>query len=104
MSLLDKLREKLSPKQDDDPWNKEANPLVSEEEMQEAIEKMKQPRPPFPWWRVESGLLILWMVVHFAILYVMIGSPLNGGIFVYVLFNLYIFTRYLLILGRVNRK
>jgi len=104
MSFLDKLREKIQPQEEENPWEEEEKPKVSESEIEEAIEKMKHSKPGFPWWRVEAGFLILWMIVHVAILYVMVDSPINGGIFVYVVINMYIFARYLLMLGRVNRK
>ena len=103
MKLLDDIR-KILRKEEPDPWNQPEKPKVTDEEIDQAIEKMKQPKPPFPWWKLDAGFTILWGLGHFVLLYVMMGSQLSGGILVYVLVNLYIFIRYLLILGKVNRK
>lgn len=104
MSFFDKVREKLNLKKDDNPWEVETKPKVSEDEIVEAIEHMKAPKRGYPWWKLEAATVMLWGLGHFALLYVMIGSPISGGILVYVLVNMYIFTRFLLILGKVNRK
>jgi len=101
--LKDDIR-KILHKEEPDPWNQPENPKVTDEEIDQAIENMKQPKPPFPWWKLDAGFVLLWGLGHFALLYVMMGSQLSGGILVYVLVNLYIFIRYLLILGKVNRK
>ena len=104
--LIESIKEKISPEPEFDPWGNpiKPTPQITEEDIEEAIEKMKQPKPSFPWWRVESLFIILWGLAHFVLLYAMIGSPISGGILVYVLINLAIFTRHLLTLGKVNKK
>jgi len=103
MKLLDDIR-KILRKEEPDPWNQSKKPKVTDEEIEQAIEKMKQPKLPFPWWKLDAGFVLLWGLGHFALLYVMIGSPISIAILIYVLVNLYIFIRHLLLLGKVNRK
>jgi len=91
-------------KEEENPWDEKQRPEVTVEEAEEAIESMKKPKPPFPWWKLNAGFVILWGLGHFVLLFGMASSPIAAGILVYVLINLYIFMRYLLILGKVNRK
>ena len=101
--LKDDIR-KILHKEEPDPWNQPEKPKVTEEEIEQAIEDMNKPKPRYPWWKLGAALVGLWGLGHFVLLYVMIGSPISGAILIYVLVNLYIFLRYGLLLGKVNRK
>ena len=91
-------------KEEENPWDEKQRPEVTVEEAEEAIESMKKPKPPFPWWKLNAGFVILWGLGHFVLLFGMAGSQIAAGILIYVLVNMYIFVRYLLILGKVHRK
>ena len=93
-------------KKDENPWSTDEKPKVTDEELDQAIEDMNKPKPKrgFPWWKLDQVLLILWALVHFAGLYVMIGTAMPGFIVVYILVSLYFSTKYFLLIGKVHRK
>lgn len=85
-----------------DPWNEPTpKPKVTDEELKKAVEHMNDPKPPsqLPL-RAIQGFMILWSIGHFALLYVMIGAPIAGGILAYVLINLAIFSHYFILLKK----
>lgn len=84
-----------------DPWNKDLQPKkkITEEEMSEAVNQMNLPKPSNPYRLIFiQGFTILWILAHFVLLYVGIGTPLSIGILIYVLINFLIFSHYLLLL------
>ena len=92
----------INKEKDFDPWNttdKPKRPKITDEEVKKAVEDMGQPKPPskIPV-RLLQGLVILWWIGHFALLYVMIGSPISGGILIYVLLNLALSGHYFILL------
>jgi len=91
-------------KEEENPWNTEEKPAVTDEEIEKAIEQMKKPKPSFPWWRVEAGLVIIWGLAHLPFLYVMMGSPVSGVILIYFMINIIIFIRHLMTLRRKNNE
>jgi len=103
LSKILKDIKKILKSEEPDPW-KEPDPEFTDEDIIKAVQEMNKPKPGFPWWKVESGFIMLWMLGHFALLYVMLGSPLSGGIFVYTLVSLYISAKYVLILRKVKQR
>jgi len=91
-------------KEEENPWDAEEKPEVTEEEIEKAIEQMKKPKPPFPWWRVDQVLLIPWALVHFAALYLMMGTPLSVFILIYVIISLYFSSKYFLLIREIKQR
>jgi hypothetical protein len=107
--VLNKLREKfndLLPDEDElDPWNLKEEKKVSDEEIEQAIENMSKPKKKPPYFALFLQLFTLaWGIGHFAILYVMIGSPISGGILVYVLISLLLYAHYFMLLNKERKQ
>ena len=101
--LLDKLRKRL-PQPEKNPWEK-YNPdaplpqPVSQEEIDKAVEQMRAPKqnPPILSY-LALVTVVLWCIGHFALLYIMIGHPISGGILAIVLVNLVFLGHYSVLL------
>jgi len=93
-----------------DPWENydpDAPPKtgVTNEEIQEAVKRFDKPRPrPRLLTALNQGFILIWGLGHFVILYVMIGSPISGGILLYVLVDLIIFSHYFWLLNKERKK
>lgn len=109
MKIIDDLKAILKGK-DADPWegydpDAPQKPPVTDEEIQEAVEQLKKPKPrPRILTALNQIFTIIWGLGHFLILYVMIGSPISGGIFLYVLIDLIIFSHYFWLLNKERKK
>ena len=92
--------------EEENPWDTPDKPEPTEEEITKAIEEMKKTKTKtgLPWWKLDQILLIPWALVHFAGLYVFLGSAMSGFIVIYVLVSLYFSTKYFLLIGKVHRK
>jgi len=106
MSLLDKLKKRFQRQPEEvDHWNKELEPEITEEDIEDAVKGMNTPLPK-PKTRV-IGLMffvILWTVGHIFPLYVMIGTPISAGILLYVIVNIMIFGHYFTLLNKERTK
>jgi len=107
MSLLDKLKKRLS-QEKDDPHKvtiKKPNPELTEQEIEEAKKRINTPIFK-PNTRVIGLMLfvILWTVGHLFPLYVMIGTPISAGILLYVIVNIMIFGHYFTLLNKERKK
>jgi hypothetical protein len=109
MKLLDDLRAIL--KGDEaDPWkdydpDAPPKPQVTDEQIQKAVEQIGKPKSrPRLLTALNQGFVLLWGLGHFIILYVMIGSPISGGILFYVLVDLIIFSHYFWLLNKERKK
>jgi len=104
-NLITKIKQTLK-KEEPIDWSTpdSPKPKVTDEEIIKAVQGLNPPKitKRFPWWRVESLFVILWGLGHFVLLYAMIGSPISGGILVYVLIDLIIFIRHVILLRRGN--
>jgi len=102
------LKEKLSTEKEFDPWDKPDTPQkkITEEDIEKAVKTMKRPtRKPHRLTLMTTQLFMLvWGLAHFGLLYVMIGSPISGGILVYVIVNMGIFSHYFILLRKVNQN
>ena len=107
--LLDDIR-KIRRHEEADPWegyNPDAPPKtgITDEEIQEAVEQLGKPKPrPRLLTALNQGFILVWGLGHFLILYVMIGSPISGGILLYVLVDLIIFSHYFWLLNKERKK
>ncbi|MBE0634241.1 hypothetical protein IH574_06675 [Candidatus Bathyarchaeota archaeon] len=99
-------RFKRKKKDEENPWDTEEKPKVTDEELDKAIKQMNKPKTKsrFPWWKVDQVLLIPWALVHFAGLYVFIGSAMSSFVLVYMLVSLYFSSKYFLLIREVKQK
>lgn len=109
MKLIDDIRALL--KGDEaDPWkdyDPDAPPKtgVTDEEIQEAVEQIRKPKPrPNILTALNQSFVLLWGLGHFVILYIMIGSPISGGILLYVLIDLFLFGHYFMLLNKERKR
>ena len=98
----------ISKESEVDPWGpkKETKEQVTEEEIEEAINQMQKPKkegihPVMV--KIIQLFTLLWAILHFALLYVMLGSPISGGILLYVIINLSYFSHYFILLRKAQR-
>ena len=109
MKLIDDIKalikgEEADPWEDYDP-DAPQKPPVTDEEIQEAVEQLKKPKPrPHTLTALNQGFILVWGLGHFLILYVMIGSPISGGILLYVLVDLIIFSHYFWLLNKERKR
>jgi len=93
-----------------DPWENYdpdalPKPQVTEEDIQKAVEQIGKPKPrPNLLTALNQGFILLWGLGHFLILYIMIGSPISGGILLYVLVDLIIFSHYFMLLNKERKR
>ena len=101
--LLEKLKKWL-PQPEKNPWkgyNPDA-PLpkpASKKKLERAVKDMSKPKlsPPYLSY-LALVTVFLWCIGHFALLYVMIGHPISGGILAIVLVNLVFLGHYSVLL------
>ena len=112
MKLIDDIRAILRREPPEvDPWkgydpNAPPEPEITDEDIIKDIQKTYQPKKEAPsiMVRLTQFFMILWSLGHFVLLYVMLGSPISGGILVYVLVDLAIFSHYFILLRKVNQN
>jgi len=103
--LIDSIKEKLTPEQEFNPWNQPdtPKPLITPEDIDEAIQQMqKKPRTTahpaiLAVTKLSTGI---WMLLHVILLYMMLGSPISGGVLVIVLINLNFLRHYIVLQGK----
>lgn len=86
---------------DENPWEHKPEPkkTITKNEIKEAVEKMNLPKPSNPYKLILiQGFTILWILGHFGLLYVGIGTPISAGVLIYVLINFFLFSHYLILL------
>ncbi len=106
MKIIDDIINIIRGKKEEvDPWNAEPEEkkVITQDEIAEAVKEMGIPKPSNPYKLIFlQGFTILWILAHFVLLYVGIGTPLSMGILVYVLINFFIFSHYLILLRGTN--
>lgn len=107
--FIESILDRLSPNQEFDPWGNQPTPtpLVTDEDLDEAVNQMKQkPRKTIHPVIVSSIKFVVgvWFLGHLGLLYMMLGSPISGGILVIVVVNASILRHYLILLGKVNKN
>jgi hypothetical protein len=102
--LREKVKELLPDKEELDPWGENKEKPVSPIEIEEAVEKMNKPqkKPYIPMFL--QLFTLVWGIGHFGILYVMIGSPISGGILVYVIISLLLYCHYFMLLNKERKR
>jgi len=109
IKLIDDIRALLKG-EEADPWvdhdpDAPQKPLVTDEEIQEAVAQIGKHKPrPRLLTALNQGFILVWGLGHFLILYVMIGSPISGGILLYVLVDLFIFSHYFWLLNKERKR
>jgi len=93
-------------KEEENPWDAEEKPEITEEEIEKAIEQMKVPPKQFKKTTIVIGL---WWLINFGLLFLIILGSFAGMMNFYlaslVLVNFILTTHhFLLILGKVNIK
>lgn len=103
--VREKIRAFLPDKEELDPWGEKQETPVSPVDIEKAVEKMKEPKKKPPYIPLFLQLFTLaWGVGHFGILYVMIGSPISGGILVYVVISLLMYCHYFMLLNKERKQ
>ena len=103
--FIDSIKEKLAPEQEFNPWNQPdtPKPKITNEDIEEAVQQMHEKTPktthPFilAFTKFSTGI---WMLLHIIVLYMMIGSPISGGVLVLVLINLNFLRHYIVLQGK----
>ncbi len=86
-------------------WDKDqkTKKSITQEEISEAVKEMGITKPGKPYGLIFlQGFTILWMLGHFGLLYVGIGTPLSIGILIYVLINSLYLSHYLILLRQTK--
>ena len=107
--LLESLKDMLSPETEFNPWGKQDDPKpeITEEDIDEAVNEMQEkPRKTFNPIILGATKLsvIAWVLGHLILLYMMVGSPTQGGVLVIVLINLNFLRHYMILLGKIKNE
>lgn len=86
--VLNKLRELFKPKEEENPWEAPEPKEITEEDIERALEEWRKPKKPKTLIAIAQSFVLLWIIAHFALLYAMAGSPISGGIFLYVVVDI----------------
>ena len=105
--LIEDIR-KIFKHDEPDPWGKQEPEIeeITPEQVEQAVEEWNKPKPPkpSPISLVLQVFTVLWSIGHFAILYVMIGSPISGGILFYVMVNLGLYVKLFMLLNKERKQ
>ena len=107
--FINSIKGKLFPEPEDNPWGTpdEPKPEITEEDIEEAVKEMqeKSRKTTYPIILGATKLsVILWVLCHLILLYMMIGSPTQGGVLVIVLINLNFLRHYMILLGKIKNE
>jgi len=99
----------LSPETEFNPWDKpdDPKPEITEEDIEDAVNEMQEkPRKAIPPIILGATKLsvIAWVLCHLILLYMMLGSPTQGGVLVIVLINLNFLRHYMMLLGKIKNE
>ena len=107
--IIESIKEYITPKPEDNPWANPDEPKqeITEEDIEEAVKGMqeKQRKPFNPIMLGATKLSVIgWVLGHLIVLYIMVGSPIQGGVLVIVLINLNFLRHYMMLLGRIKNE
>lgn len=108
--IITSIKEKITSDSELHPWGTpdESKPGITDQEVEEAIDimdKKKQRKTINPIILGVTKLsVILWVLCHLILLYMMIGSPTQGGVLVIVLINLNFLRHYMMLLGKIKNE
>ena len=103
--IVESIKEKFSREQELDPWTQKPVKQVKEitqkdiDKTVNAFSKTPKTTHPFilAFTKFSTGI---WMILHIILLYMMIGSPISGGVLVIVLINLNFLRHYIVLQGK----
>ena len=105
----DNMKWPFKKKDEENPWDIEEKPKVTDEELDEAIEQTKKPKTKLHGWKLDQILLIPWFVFHVAgvlagLAGVLVGVSMAVFILLYALVSLYFSSKYFLLIREVKQK
>jgi len=107
--IIESIKGYITPEPEDNPWANpdEPKPEITEEDIEEAIKEMQEKtrKTINPILLGATKLSVIgWVLGHLIVLYIMVGSPIQGGVLVIVLINLNFLRHYMMLLGRIKNE
>lgn len=111
-SIIEDIRKALDRETDYNPWEKDDEPelpypVVSDDDLDEAIKEMRdelvEEKPPSMLiTTLIQVFLIIWSGAHLVLAYTIVGSPISGGAFLYIIMTLSISVHYFVLIRKVR--